>query len=589
LAILATVGDGDSLAFDGGRREAATRRAAAPGAPAGREVALAAAFLALAGVLRVACAFRYRVDSDEPQHIHVTWGWAHGLVPYRDFFDNHAPLFHMLCAPLLRLVGEGPGTLVALRLAMIPLFLLSLLAVGLLGARLFSLRVGLWAAVFAALLPPFFFGSLEFRTDDLWAALWLFTLLTAVAGWSSRRGRFATGVLLGATASVSLKTLLMVAALLAAGALELARGWREGERLHLRERLRRIAPVIVGAPLLPLAIVVYFVARQAGPALLQDVIRHNMLSGIGTWRTVPWRPIAFVAGLPVAWRLASALARGAPDPDTAAWRRLLGGVAFFYATLLLAFWPLLTAQDWLPFAPLATLLATPAFLAAAARLPRPVRAVRAPAGAAAALVLLEVALIVFAPDLRHGGPERNAELVREVLRLTRPDETVVDLKGETEFRPRASWYVLEGLTRARLRRGLLHDDIPERLVASGTTVAVPDQHLFPPRTRAFLNANFIPAGAVRVAGRWLDPAQAGADGAIHFQVAIPAAYEIVSRRGPVAGRLDGAPCDGPRRLAPGEHVFVPSVSAAPEGRLALVWARAVELGFSPFAGAGGQG
>ena len=32
-------------------------------------------------------------DSDEPQHLHVVWAWANGLLPYRDVFDNHAPLF----------------------------------------------------------------------------------------------------------------------------------------------------------------------------------------------------------------------------------------------------------------------------------------------------------------------------------------------------------------------------------------------------------------------------------------------------------------------------------------------------------------
>ncbi len=55
--------------------------------------------------LRILYAFVYRVDSDEPQHLHVVWGWAHGMIQYRDFFDNHSPLFQMLCAPLMRRPG----------------------------------------------------------------------------------------------------------------------------------------------------------------------------------------------------------------------------------------------------------------------------------------------------------------------------------------------------------------------------------------------------------------------------------------------------------------------------------------------------
>ncbi|HXG22864.1 MAG TPA: hypothetical protein VNN62_27790, partial [Methylomirabilota bacterium] len=57
-------------------------------------------------VLRLLYVFHYPIDSDEPQHLHVVWGWTQGLLPYRDIFDNHMPLFHLLYAPLLALIGE---------------------------------------------------------------------------------------------------------------------------------------------------------------------------------------------------------------------------------------------------------------------------------------------------------------------------------------------------------------------------------------------------------------------------------------------------------------------------------------------------
>ncbi|HWS72879.1 MAG TPA: hypothetical protein VN605_12235, partial [Thermoanaerobaculia bacterium] len=65
-----------------------------------------AALGAVSLVFRSLAFFRYRFDSDEPQHLHVAWGWTAGLVQYRDYFDNHAPLVHILTAPILRLVGE---------------------------------------------------------------------------------------------------------------------------------------------------------------------------------------------------------------------------------------------------------------------------------------------------------------------------------------------------------------------------------------------------------------------------------------------------------------------------------------------------
>ena len=91
-----------------------------------REKLLVIVLAALAFVLRVAAYFRYRFDSDEQQHLHVTWGWTAGLVQYRDLFDNHAPLFHILMAPLLALVGatlgERPDILLWMRLPMVVLF-----------------------------------------------------------------------------------------------------------------------------------------------------------------------------------------------------------------------------------------------------------------------------------------------------------------------------------------------------------------------------------------------------------------------------------------------------------------------------------
>lgn len=60
-----------------------------------------AALLVLGLALRVLMAWRFRVDSDEPQHLHVVWAWTHGLLPYRDVFDNHMPLFHLLSGILV--------------------------------------------------------------------------------------------------------------------------------------------------------------------------------------------------------------------------------------------------------------------------------------------------------------------------------------------------------------------------------------------------------------------------------------------------------------------------------------------------------
>jgi hypothetical protein len=73
-------------------------------------------------VLRIYCALTLPTNSDEPQHLHVVWAWTEGLLPYRDVFDNHAPLFQLLCAPLLAWLGERAAIVARMRLSMIPLY-----------------------------------------------------------------------------------------------------------------------------------------------------------------------------------------------------------------------------------------------------------------------------------------------------------------------------------------------------------------------------------------------------------------------------------------------------------------------------------
>src|SRR5437667_124758 len=146
-------------------------------------------------VLRGLAYFQHRFDSDEPQHLHVTWGWTAGLLQYRDLFDNHAPLFHMLTAPILRLVGERPDVLLYMRAPMLALFAIVLVATYLIGQRLYSSAVGLWAALLLSLFPPFFLKSLEYRTDNLWMVFWCLAVVVLIRGPLTPTRLFVVGLL----------------------------------------------------------------------------------------------------------------------------------------------------------------------------------------------------------------------------------------------------------------------------------------------------------------------------------------------------------------------------------------------------------
>ena len=156
-----------------------------------------------------------------------------------------------------------------------------------------------------------------------------------------------------------------------------------------------------------------------------------------------------------------------------------------------------------------------------------------------------------------------------VLALVPPGAYVMDAKGEAVFRPRPVRAVLETITLERYRRGLLRNDIPERLAATGTAVVIPDHVEVDERTRAFVDANYLRAGSnLMVAGRVLDVPP---EGRLLFEIAVPQCYEVLAA-GPV--RIDDREATGPVVLANGPHEISVAAGDMP---VTLVYAPARDL------------
>jgi len=548
------------------------------------ERVLISASFTLTVLLHLVYAFRYRFDSDEPQHLHVVWGWTRGLLQYRDVFDNHTPLFHLLFAPLLAALGERADVLIPMRLAMIPLCVLALLATYKIGRELFNRRVGLWAAVFTGLFPAFLIYSIEFRTDVLWTTLWLLALAVFFQSRLTISRAFLGGVLLGAALSVSMKTILLLASLGAALLVTrvLAPKVRGGYRDPGAARLA--AAAITGFVLVPLAVVAFFMVEGAGTALLYGAVEHNLVLGLGTKHTNPGRDLLFPLMLPLLGWAGWAFPRRASDPGVGTRRAVVFLTAGLYLFAVHNIWPIFASQDRLPLYPLLIIFLAPLVLAVPGvrfarwktmRSDRPWMDALIPAGIVVAEMLLLTTVTVW-----QDGTRDEIGLLMDVLTLTRTDDPILDEKGETIFRTRPFYYALEGITLERIRRGLIIDDIPERLIATRTCVAVAAVGRFPDRARAFLEKNYLPVGRLRVAGRYLAVHNDGT-GPLAFDIEIPARYVLLADRGAVTGRLDGLPYEGARFLERGHHEFRPT---AQPGRLAVVWAQAVERGYVPFPG-----
>ncbi|MFL6248134.1 MAG: ArnT family glycosyltransferase [Thermoanaerobaculia bacterium] len=502
--------------------------------------------------IRAAFIFAQKIDSDEPQHLHIAWAWTRGLVQYRDVFDNHLPLLHILFAPVIALMPESSTTFLLMRLAIAPIAIACSLMLYFFARPHFGERTAIVAALLFSVMPPWLATSVEFRNDTLWIFFWL----AGLALLSRAKIHWA-----GVAFALSLLASIKAVPLLLAHGLALAtqgqivipsvsRGtWRKG---------RHDAPVdshpTAQVPRLTLGMTIQFAAAAAVPVFLTiswmyaagafDEMLYSTLFFNAAAPVAPARRISGVVGFAIVAAVMSTHRRTQMNAQTH-----LGYFAIWYVALLLAFWPILTPRDFLPLVPIAALMI-------AAKVP--------PRNAVVAALIVAAALASYI-DERLWRPREHVreDFVDEVVRLTGPDDFVFDLKGDAVFRQRAATYVYEDVGRALTAKGKIPDRGPEDIVASQCCAAIRDSTHLPPRTRAFLNAHFVGDGLLRVCGTEVRGTS--------FEIAVPQTYAVVARD-PARVAIDGIPYRGPRALAAGRH----TLSSGGNEQVRVIWWRAAK-------------
>ena len=150
-------------------------------------------------------------DFDEFQLLHGAWNAAHGLLPYRDFWENHGPAPYYLLAPLFW-GGHDDAVFFAGR-AVAAACGVGALALTYRLARLFVARPAAVAAVaMLAWTPIFAVKTIETRPDAFLLLLWLGAVVAYLGGPGARRAVVA-GLVLGVEVWVSPKALFGLVAL----------------------------------------------------------------------------------------------------------------------------------------------------------------------------------------------------------------------------------------------------------------------------------------------------------------------------------------------------------------------------------------
>ena len=360
-----------------------------------RVSAISLSLLATAVAVRVGLIFRYRFDSDEPQHMHVAWGWAHGLAQYRDVFDNHMPLFHLLTSPLFAATGDDPRLLFAARLSMVPLFLAALFLVWRIARSLFDETTAWWATAIAAVVPPFFLGSLEYRTDDLWLVLWLGVIAIAVSNAAPARKAALGGLLLGGAFGVSMKSTLFVVVLVVALAATLLLTMRRAPLPSPRLVAKCALLAAAATAFVPLLIAAGFAMAGLWRPFVYGVFLHNATPFVHAWRVLWFIPFYFFIRA-----VALRMARSDAEPALVRRRLFVFLACGVYLALYASFAPMTNLETYLPFYPLAALLATPLLMRRERLLP--------------ALAVAMIAVVVVTAQPWRNEAERSIVLVEEI-------------------------------------------------------------------------------------------------------------------------------------------------------------------------------
>ncbi len=330
------------------------------------------------------------------------------------------PLFHLLSAPIFALTGNDVRVLFVARIAMLPLFFLSLLLVHTISSRLWGERTAWWAVSLLAAFPPYFLGTLEYRADDLWVVLWLLAIAVFVGDrpivWKGLIG----GVVIGLSFAVSLKTTLFVISIAAANVLAFALTRRRSGIRTYRTFIQFTVAAFLPMILIPCAIYSGFALAGAAGSFRYGVFEHNIFPFEHAWRVVLFIPLYFTAR-PIALRMARS------EGDTPIVRRRLFVFLCFagYVTALLAFWPMLSFESYLPFYPLGILLLTPLLLEWTDRREW-LEWSRMPSFAIPAFaVALGVVTTVAVAKPWSNDAKKEIELISEVLAITNDDEPVM--------------------------------------------------------------------------------------------------------------------------------------------------------------------
>lgn len=441
-------------------------------------MAITAGFLLLA--LRAWVVMTAHIDPDESQHLHAAWLVASGRVPYRDFWENHTPLFYYLLAPLTRWFADRPAVYTAGRAIMVLLTIPTLALVYRLARRLDS-RVAALAVFLLAVQSRFAEYTTQVRPDVPGLIAWL-AMLWALVRWREdgrSKWLWVTGFALGVYAAFTPKAVygaLGVAVLILVAC--------RGERRGFPRSIGALTSLVVcaGIPLLGL---LGWLWMTGGPAALTGFVTDAVIGNLRYPDFTKQLPDSdeglVIYALAVIGAVLTVRRHGRTVLLSPLHGPLLLTAGVLTALLTFPRTPAVYRYTWMPVLVVAAVYASVALIAvidyARAR-SNPLMRI------AAALVLTVVTAIPVGTSVlnlrrdQHKNQHRMARM-RTELAYACPGEPVLDGTAFAVFRPSAYHFqvLVRGL-RSWIAAGVIPEQrLLEELYRARAPVADPDQRL----------------------------------------------------------------------------------------------------------------
>lgn len=522
-------------------------------------------FIVLFGLLffflavRAALTFFRPLGPDELQHLHASWMVAHGYLPFKDFWENHAPTLYFMLAPLFRGEGNEIRGLFEARLALSILGLAILAQTYFVARRIHDVSTSLMAVLILSYTVIYAQRTIEVRPDQFLVIFWLagFLLYLHAVNRQLPVLYFISGFLIGLGFLFSPKVLMPFAALILTA---LVCWFLKRSAWKLLDQIKKHLIFTAGF-LVPIGVCLLFLQRLGilqpffSCVLLEnfsypDVRRPTYLLRIKYLSTLLLMLTGVAMHVKHLWK----------KEEIRIEKVVILVPALFLLLIFLFFMPGAYPQSMLVFVPMLAIYGAEALMSAYAGLTAPVVSRKS------ALLFFFALLAVIIPmgDVMLGGPfssdnQEQLNRFRYVLNFTPQSERLFDAESSYVFRPQAYYYgSLVAGNRKRFAPEELQHQIITSLVSSRCRIVFQDDWIqfLPVGVQSFLKDNYLQSfePGILIAGKKL-PLPDAPDAKISFEISVPLKYSIQFVGNAQSVALDGAPYSGPCFLKRGLHTL----------------------------------